>query len=368
MEVIRLLLLEKDMEYGQTLGKAISSLNNEFFITIQNIEDRNTVDPAEYHIILAGGLSEKERNDLGIDLKKVVWLIEDQTAGKKAQTEIGNEVLHIYKYSKVSEIISNLRFAYGLITGKSEVYTTNPETRLVGFYSGSGGAGTTVVSIGTARELSRYQGKKVLYLNYEEISSTLFYLSNGTEIRSISDYLYYLFQKKNGNICSFLDSFTYRDPFGVSTFYPNEGRNELKQLTPDELSYFINTLIESRKYDYIILDFSCDLNEETKHLLHYCSKIVFITTEREIHRYKEKLLLDYFSQIFNPEKLITAMNQSLFLTEYKENKSNSANQTKSVIRIEKDDNSFCYNNEKIEISINQIFGLGIKTLTNEILC
>ena len=71
-------------------------------------------------------------------------------------------------------------------------------------------------------------------------------------------YLYHLFHKMAGeDVISempFLDGYVIRDEFGLETFAPTRGRNPLRELDPEEFSLFLDSLMQSGRYDTILLD------------------------------------------------------------------------------------------------------------------
>ena len=66
-------------------------------------------------------------------------------------------------------------------------------------------------------------------------------------------YLYHLFHKMAGeDVISempFLDGYVIRDEFGLETFAPTRGRNPLRELDPEEFSLFLDSLMQSGRYD-----------------------------------------------------------------------------------------------------------------------
>jgi len=368
MDMIHLMILEKDREYGRALGKAISNLHNEFRISLCGLEDRK-LGQSGFHLVLIGGYTKGDVAEYFSKSDHIVWLVDERRDDLiKIRENQETQNFQIYKYSKVSEIISYLRFVYGLITGRKEILKSTIKTSLIGFYSASGNAGKTVISIGTARELSRYHDKRVLYINFDEIPTTTLYMKGGSEKKNIGDYLYYLFEKENGSICSYLDSFTYADEYGVNTFYPSGGRNDLKQLTREEIIHFLMTISDNH-YDFILLDLPDELSDITICLLELCRKVVVISEDTDISRYRKKIALECFNRLIPVQmegKTLDVINRSTLYSDNDECGTTSFSHGKGSIRIEKDNDSFCSRENTVEISINHIFGLGIKKIAEEI--
>lgn len=369
---IRLLILSTDKEYGNALGKAVSNLHREMIVRVEPLDSPYDEAVDNYDLILLeceleGFVKVKE---FLFSTGRLVGLSEEPVVALNAQAEMpkDNHLWKIYKYSRVSDIVSDLKYLYSLLTGNKNFVKKIRDGNFIGFCSASANVGKSVIALSTARELAKYQDKNVLLICFDEIPATTLYTgAKCSNKRNLSDFLYYLFHRKEENICSFLESFTYRDEFGVMTFYPSPVINELRQLKEEELMFFLKMVSESAQFDYILLDLASDLSHENLFLLNYCRKLVFVQGDSAVCQYKSKMFLGYFSQI-NQAKLeadfIFVDNKYQF--SYDQNYNDIAEQAQGAIRIEEDNGSFIYKDGYMNISIDNVFGLGIKKIVDEI--
>ncbi|WP_027399325.1 AAA family ATPase [Anaerovorax odorimutans] len=367
MEKIRLLILhnENDKEYSLALGKAISNLHNDFDVTVTFY---SYIKDFKYDLILASCIYNNLVEFTVLNNNNcVIYLTED----KVEKSLRDKPVKELYKYSRIQDLASKLRIIYAFFFGKKNIVCENKACKFIGFYSAGGGNGKTAVSIGVAQELVRYHDKKVLYLSLEEFESTHFYLQGGTKNKNISDFLYYLFNKEHENICTFITSFTFLNPCGVEFFYPAKGSNELNKLKNEELYRFLKFIEESRRYDYVVLDLPYSLNNQTLELLQNCFKVILIERDEFISIKKSNNAINYFIKkdysIF-PENYIRVRNMVINNDENEaEGEEVNKFEERKIIFIDKDESSFSIREEIKEIDLDNVFGLGIKEVVNEII-
>lgn len=374
----KLFIAETDMEYGRALARAISGLHNEFEIRIFSIREagnqmKNRKPDSQYFdLFLIGGFPDRPPEILVnkiADSGRIVILSDSPVENLKSQSEKSErQYWYIYKYCNVNDIISDLNFLIAFITGKKRFLRKSFAPELIGFYSGSGGSGNTVCALGTSRELSRYQGKKVLYLTFEEMPATELFIKNNAGNRNIGDFLYYLFEKQNTALCSHPETFTSADDFGVEAFFPSAGPNDLNDLTQEELICLFKVLSDSCRYDYLVLDCNSRLSEETLFLLNLCSKIIILQNDNPISRFKHRKLMDYMTMMSNfndKNRFLFVVNQAE-IEESIENES-LCNNGCNTINVEKDENSFRLISTNMHIDINHAFGIGMKKIADAIM-
>lgn len=380
MSVSKILLADKDPEYGKALATAISNLHHEFEISIMNLESgkKGKLDPAipfhEYDLVLLGGYQEELADSIGKKLKKrsgIVILSDDIVDSLVKQFERDTDQFrYIYKYSNLNDIISDLNYLAGSVAGKKSLARKSSAPELIGFYSISGGTGKSVAAIGTARELSRFHDKKVLYLCFEEMPATELFFQNHAQRRNIGDYLYYLFEKKNCDLCRRPSGFTSADHCGVETFYPTKGRNDLNNLSQEELIHFFKIISDSCRYDYVVLDLKGDLSEATLFLANQCGKIILMQNDDPVSVHKTRKLAAYLGQTgFDglTDRILLTVNRSSGAEYYDEEQDDTFYSRMKKIHIEKEDNSFRYASGYMDIDINHAFGVGMKKIAEELL-
>lgn len=377
MEKITLLILydDDDQEYSLALGKAISNLHHEFDVTVNK---RGSFENRNFDLVLVCDQDQANEKDnfhqeliegenLQDVLHHVIFLVEYQVES----TVTGQVPNELYKYSRVQDLVSELRFAYAIMTGKKKIINTKINENWIGFFSASGGAGKTAISIGVAQELARYHDKKVLYLSLEELDSAGYYLKGSNTNRNIGDFLYYLFNKDHENLCTFLESFIFKNEYGVEAFSPSKGRNDLCQLTREELTYFFKVIGDCNRYEYIILDLPSNLSDETLELLGSCTKVVFIEKDEFISKEKSNDFFHFLSATNSSNLKIEFIRvRNLVDLELEMNKDAAMEKKESennMLSIETDYDSFPMRDNIKEISMENIFGLGIKEVVVQLL-
>lgn len=376
MGASRLLIADNDMEYGRALARAISNLHSEFEVAIIRGEEldrhikNSKIDFHKYSLILIGGFPDRTAEEIGGRIPNsgcVIILTEDAVENLKIQAENPERKFwYIFKYCNVSDLISDLNFLIAYLTGKKRFLKKSFAPELIGFYSICGGAGNTVCAFGTSKELSRHHDKKVLYLSFEEMPATELLIKYNTRNLTIGDYLYYLLEKQNVNLCSHPEGFTYADDYGVESFLPSSGPNDLNDLTQEELIAFLKIISDSCRYDYVVLDFNTRLSGETLFLMNLCSKIIVLQNDNPVSKFKTGKLMAYLSKLSNfndKDRFLIVVNHtdSPGITEDTEETGCK------MICIEQDENSFRFARNHLEIDIYHGFGIGIKKIADEII-
>lgn len=347
MEMITILLVSEDIDYATTFAKCMAVKNNRFLFTVaEKSTPSQEEDVDKYDVLLLDGVYE------GIN-SPFIQLVDKRGCSNIAEWQ----QLSLYKYDNLNYFEAHILFFCGSKTGRQEIHLHKGHTKILAFHSSCGGSGKTSVSLGLAQELRRYHDKKVLYINFEEIESTSQYFKLKEEYRTISEYLYYL--NREDNVGSYISSFTIKDEYGVETFVPSQGRNELKTLNKEELSTFFKRVTKDGNYDYILIDCDGSLKEETLWLLSVCDQAIFVEKHKEgskqvkFKKYLQFCLGESFLQktisLYNLlEKIPTENEDEDLLTIYREPASFKHFQ----------DGLYTY----ITINIDREFGMGIKGL------
>ena len=200
--MVRLLIAHNDREYGFALAKAISAIHRGFDVNIVPfhalVEDQIALLLNKCDFLMSDCSFESLLLDHGCDSlvqKKTVLLTEEfpELIVKQVNRQNSGH-WQIYKYAAVSDILNDLNFLYAYLTGKKIV---NPylSTALIGVLGVSGGAGTSTIAIGLARELSRFHDKKILFLTFEDFPVTELFVKFGFGCRRIGDYLYFFLKR-----------------------------------------------------------------------------------------------------------------------------------------------------------------------------
>lgn len=146
--------------------------------------------------------------------------------------------------------------------------------KLFGFFSVSGGCGSTTAAVAYAFYLAR-KGKKVLYLNLETFGNAdLFFGGEGQG--SFEDVIYAVKSRK-GNLYLKMESSVKRDAGGVYYFSKTSTALDMNELKAEEVRRILTELKTSCDYEYIVLDLDFSIGEETLSILAECSRIVMVS-------------------------------------------------------------------------------------------
>jgi len=379
METIKLVILLQDKDYAFALGEALSVFNNKFIITVLSSENPFDVSDAGSQEAVNNDFSLQEAANKDVANKEAAnkfdLLILDfafanslEKFAKDKRTirlsesradcvkDLESMTFVLYKFVSVQDLATELLLYYSLLTGKGNFTQLNENMRIISFCSAKGGVGKTTIALGVGQALRRYYAKSVLYLSLEEIESTLLYMKKREDGLDLSAYLYYLF-KPGGNKPD-AEAFMIGDKFGIKAFVPSMGKNELRELTAEQKTAFLQELATSGTYDYILVDMGESLFEEARRILNISNRIIVVSEFSTIENVREKRYIEYLQYETN-ENLITVFNK---VTEPEEIAFDSQN-----IYIEFDPESIKTAGEIIEISIDQDFGVGIKELVKRII-
>ena len=295
---MRIGLILENQEYAIKIGEYLSNNNHDYDVYIlneineikdleDNIKNHNLelviIDSEENHLIIS-------KINLREKLKFIILLEEVDE-----ESELQNDnLVKLKKFQSMQNLNSEIKFLSSNSKGFIDFKRGEQNNRLFSVTSGAGGVGKSIISVSIARDISKRFLKRVLYLNLETFQKYDSYFNDmKTSKRDMSDFLYYLFKTIEKPI-SFkkIESYLYRDPFGVYTFYPSIGINQLLKLEIEELRVAIEYICKVGEFDYIILDFSSEQNEVLKLMYENSNCLLLITGNSIITKEKNVALLD----------------------------------------------------------------------------
>lgn len=358
MENIKLAIITRNEDYGRALSFGLVGVYRNFDVTLYKAEHCSTFSSEKYDLVLW---------DMEEALPEKGILMAEKPSMARVDPEEG--IFSIYKYDNVRVLAGQMLLIYSLWTGRKVVRLQNEDMNLLVFAAAEGGVGCTSVALAAAQELSRFHKKKVLYLSLEEIESTFQYMHLFPQGKGISEYLYFLFSEQGENNGGpFLESFLVTDDFGVEAFSPSAGKNLLTGLSPEEMQYFISTLINTGRYDYILIDAGCRLDNSVLCCYEMANRIYFVSRTGELLG-KEVRHLEYL-MFLKGEKLIEKMWK--IENFYNEAGGSIRNEKKdamiqTAVVLQEDKFSFRAEGDQKKISLDGPFGMGISRLTGKIL-
>ncbi len=253
MEHISIALISDDRAYGKALGLGLLHVCRSFLIrlfTPQQFLQNGRKDAFDL-VLWDGELPEIETEER----ERLIQLVEKPSMMRK---DFHKKEFCLYRYNCAQAFVADLFELYGKLTGRHPVNVMRQDIRLFAFVSCEGGAGCSTAAVSVGRELCRYHQKRVLYLSLEEVESTENFFSSYSGAKSMGRYLYHLFRsgtgEKDATQLPFLDGYVIRDEFGLETFAPTRGRNPLRELNSEEFFLFLESLMQSGRYDIILLD------------------------------------------------------------------------------------------------------------------
>ena len=373
MERIRVLIADRDSEYSAALARILANKYNDFHVTAieydsSEWEHKIWRDSNKYDLVL---IDERDISKIQKPIEKnaaqlILLTTQSPEENSADQDSAGDGPAVIYKYGGASAIASELRFRYAMLSGAAAKSVSGVSTGLLAFAGAAGGVGKTAVSIAVARELSGYHKLKVLFLSMETPESIDLYMDGEGGSRGLSDYLYYLFSKKDNNVSSCPEAFLTVDRWGVEFFLPGCGRNELSELPPEKFLRFISALSSARKYDCICFDVTAVSTEICFTLMQMMKQIILIGDGSPAALLKNKRFLkDLDAAGINDMagSLVQVRNK---WTAQKTFEDAIQNIEEADIFIEYDPESFRQTVSGIEITMDRRFGLGVKKLAEEI--
>lgn len=311
MDNLFLAIVTGDRDYGRSLSLGMLSVCRNFIIRIFSAEEF-LQEKREYDLILWDGLEAKEAYG-----GRIVYLAEkpSETAVSRSQKRFC-----IYKYSPAACMTASVFEIYKELTGRRAVNVRRQDVRLFAFTSCEGGAGCTTVAMAAAQEFSRFRDKKVMYLSFEELESVGRFMKHDAGIRGAEVYLYRLFNKMYSEReqslnaeenTPFIEGHIVRDDYGIEAFAPSCGRNPLREVGPDEVCRLMSAIINSGRYDVIIMDIGSWLSKTSLKCLEMAEKICMVT-KKEGSRSRESKYLSHIVSCCGEEvtmKIIRAENR-----------------------------------------------------------
>lgn len=177
----------------------------------------------------------------------------------------------VKKYQKTASLLSEVMLLYGKNAGKlNRLMKDGRETCLLGLWSPAGGSGKTTLALLLARQLGLMR-RSVFYLNCERVDSTRGLLVPDAGI-SVSDLLVAVRSGESGIGLSVLSKMCTPPRLAFSYINPPESSLEYNEVTAEQQAVILEEL--EGRFDFVILDFESELNEEKLEILHLCDHII----------------------------------------------------------------------------------------------
>ena len=351
MKKLYLVICDKDKSYMNALGEYIANYEPLFkIITFSDYGQLNTYlkEKTDLHILL---MNEHFMDTFQNTRHISIMLSESVPPEKLEERDSGYK---IYKYMPVGKIIEEIKYIYSKASEEALPTCISNNTRLIGFFSPSGGAGTTSIAVAVSRFIG-LRDKKTLYFNLEGIPSSEAFFNCGSEKgKNLSDFLYYLFIREESNIASLIRSFIFTDKWNVDCFYPQSNYKDLLQLTNEEIKYLLKLFTEKTDYEYICIDFSSTIHEK-EFIFSLCTKNFIIIPDSVSGWLKYKIYNQSVTDNGAVESSTLVINRC-------------EDEEKTGLSIANDPESFNEKSGCLHISLEGEFGKGAKRIADSIVC
>ncbi|MGL5150381.1 MAG: AAA family ATPase [Clostridium sp.] len=214
------------------------------------------------------------------------------------------DIKKICKYQNGHAICSCIKKIYSSLN-QSISFNKNEKMKVLTLFSPVGGVGKTTLSLLFAIRLTK-EGKKVLLLNLEQISSLDIYFNTEDKVNTIAD-LFYRASESVEIGKETLNGIIKRDS-STNVYYINPVNStlEIEDSTGNNLIYLLDSIKRQCDFDYVIVDSGSRLDNSLKRLGDYSDKFIGVLEPSNISVVKTKKLLDEF---LNDENTILIVNK-----------------------------------------------------------
>ena len=400
MESLRIGILSEDTDHAAALAAGLTAVRRDMIVSVIG---RCGADRRDGHggAEVSGAdvyLVDEDLSDAFSDKEKMIVLCRDRkdthssrkalscASGAGGMAENENSRFRLFRYANAREIAAGVMYFCTCRLGMSLPYVEKGRVRLYGFVSPAGGTGCTSVALATAQELQRFHGRRVFYISMEQVSSAPDHMRSVSGGRTVAEYLYHCLGRgrdmwKTGD--GVIGSFISRMSCGVETVTASEGRNPLPYLEREDIPGFMRSIVESGRYDTVIIDAGSGLAAQITDMLDLCDGICLIKDPERCGR-REEIYIKHLKALIRPdlaESMITAENRrsperaderqkvldEIFTDDEDDAENEEEEKEAADAVIDHDPSSFRKEDGLISISSDGDFGLGVKVLTEKLI-
>ena len=212
----------------------------------------------------------------------------------------------VKKYQRISRVYNKILEYYSEFC-PSRGIDSEGKTNIYAFYSPVGGVGKTTIALATAARLAS-MGKKVLYVNLEDIPSDGFYLPQDGEHG-----LSLLATQLGENVNFGMKVQSLLQNKSENFFYVNhfDSPNDSYDLTEDEAKMLLEQLATTSLFNCIVVDLGIGLDKKILSVFDIVDKVVIVEKHDNVSIQKLKTFYDQ-AHIVNAfaEKMIRVQNLS----------------------------------------------------------
>lgn len=343
MEIIKFIIVGKDEEYGQALCKCSRNLDiNVSFSYTDNVN----VDFSKYSMIIFDGIeeqeiskefkcpycyltAEKDKESVIPKIDKFTYAVKDENDKTGvADKNLIYEKIYIYKYKKLSNVLTALMDIFTYFTGNSmgSVFSGVNNCKVYSVISSMGGAGATSIAMGLAKDMAYAGGNKTLYLSLGEYHQELNF-SKGQPGKNLREYLYDLFYG-NMTYCENIHGYLVKLEENLFIFNISEVKNQFSTIDDKMFMEFINFIVKKNFFERIVVDIGTNICPKWNGLYKIANCNILMNSLTDSW-YQEQFWLDFY-------KTTGKINDKTLMVENKINLSESEADTEENLSMDSD--------------------------------
>lgn len=272
MKKLKVIIADNDMDYSQRLFSALEHKYSNLDLTLTDSNGFGQLLQKRVYDIALFDISAYSPE---ISLKNVklplVLLDEDMDESIKLSNEIGRFII---KYQHVEVMYREMIGFFSEMGNGQSLNSGSISSQLICFYSPAGGTGKTVISCASA-EMIANRGKRVLYLDFEDIASYGLLLDAKTG-KGLDEIIYQL--DKGINMPMKISSLVRKSKSGVMYFDMFSNIMDVTEITDEKMSALLDTLMTADICEYIIVDMNTSLKGINHIVMDKADKIIIVET------------------------------------------------------------------------------------------
>lgn len=225
----------------------------------------------------------------GVRIDMVVLLIDNQSNDQEYTLPWVNKYLPAdVLLNKITELYLSKKQLH------HERNFSSKQTTCLAFFSPSGGAGKTTLSLGLAKTLVS-QRKRVVYLNLESHSglNTLLPSNQGIGISQLLLYIQDELDDSKQAVGKIREAIIHHDQLGFDYLPLFDKGFDIVDVSRQDIKFLAKAIVDMGSYDFLLMDMDSSLNERTICILELvCDKFVWVCGSLDVstHYLKSKQL------------------------------------------------------------------------------
>lgn len=298
MNKINIVIYDQDIDYVEALVELLNKNYHKYIkvIGITNSSELKRLQASAYKIdmlLINEGLVSK--TDEVRFVKILITISENDTTNDLEKRKL-------YKYQNVQAIYNAIKKIYVTINKDAVLDNDTNQAKVITFFSPIGGVGTTTISVALSSKLTK-EGKKVLYINMEQVSSMGVFFNTKSNSNNLSTLLYASDNEENIDE-KLLSSVLNKDSNNIYYINPVNSILDFEELGGQEVISIIRTIKNKLDFDYIIIDLGNKLDNLSNILIENSDKTIMLLAQGNIAILKAEEALKQFDRLDNISLLV----------------------------------------------------------------